>query len=294
MCSLSSYRQAGRYGFMMNRDERRGRAEGDVTQMEQCIFPTDALAGGTWAGVNRQGLALGLLNLYQRQKDAAGQHAWQSRGGIIPQLLASVTHVQQLEAALLAMPLSSFQAFTLVAMDRKTSLCFTWTGDVLTSSPLEPNEAGVSFLSSSSVDTLNILSYRQRLFEEHWQILSPQHEADIEGSVEPYVEAYAQSDVVMNKTSINTRRIAEPFGEELCDQVMFEEALSAFHLYQPRTYESESVFMSREKTHTKSLLHISVADRSRLTYLADTQLQACHTELINAHDWQTRAMTYVC
>jgi hypothetical protein len=78
-----------------NRDEQRSRPTALFPRIQrfgdgQAILPIDPLSGGTWIGVNDQGMAMGVLNV-NRQYAVPRRRKRQSRGLLIPHLLECST-----------------------------------------------------------------------------------------------------------------------------------------------------------------------------------------------------------
>ena len=70
MCTLTVYSGKKRCVVTMNRDELRTRKEAGVLHSKSIndirfFHPVDLVSGGTWFGVNNQGVILALLNRYQ-------------------------------------------------------------------------------------------------------------------------------------------------------------------------------------------------------------------------------------
>lgn len=98
MCTiLMLSARAGHLLLAGNRDEQRARpaalpprqhvltSEAGATM--RALYPIDAQAGGTWIGVNAAGVAMTLLNNYQRSAVFDTEGAPRSRGLILPELL---------------------------------------------------------------------------------------------------------------------------------------------------------------------------------------------------------------
>jgi hypothetical protein len=124
-------------------------------------YPQDPVSGGTWIGVNDDGLVVALLN--RTMTSGVQRHAPQSRGSIVPRLLgcASVDRAVQASEALDS---RTFEPFRLVMVQRATVA-------VMTGDPARPTKevfplvAPLMFTSSSLGDAL-VEAPRRRLFEQ--------------------------------------------------------------------------------------------------------------------------------
>ena len=190
MCTVTIYRAKDGIVLSMSRDESRERAEGNVKSLcldkgIKVIYPTDARAGGTWCGFNNQGVAMALLNRYQDTNQYLKHPSLaQTRGNIIPLSLSKgnyknvVSHVKSL-------PMSAYNPFDLVVVSSSDASLYSWNGesleikDVFTNAIL--NDAEHWMITSSSVKTQEILSYRHSLFTQEKFQLSHQSVEDTFG-----------------------------------------------------------------------------------------------------------------
>jgi hypothetical protein len=129
MCTISIAPHSGGVRIVCNRDERRDRSAA-LTAAEyrvgsgHAIFPRDPDGGGTWIGVNRDGLVAALLNRNpgsghaQRRGRQTAEHLT-SRGVIVPFLLQferpaeALTHLERLSEI-------SFAPFRVVLVDGRS------------------------------------------------------------------------------------------------------------------------------------------------------------------------------
>jgi uncharacterized protein with NRDE domain len=110
-----------------NRDERLGRASsgpriwaGDSPQ-ERFLAPRDEVAGGTWLGLTRAGLFVGVTNRFAAPKDDARA----SRGALVLDALRAADALA-LRASLEQLPAERYNAFHLVYADARDAFV-TWS-----------------------------------------------------------------------------------------------------------------------------------------------------------------------
>ena len=118
MCTVSVVPLEDGFRVRCNRDERRERVEAlpprwTAAGPGAALFPEDPESGGTWVGVNDRGLAVALLNRTAGRGRVPRQRPRQSRGLIVPRILAegSLEHAITSTTALDA---SEFDPFRLV------------------------------------------------------------------------------------------------------------------------------------------------------------------------------------
>lgn len=165
MCTLTWLTKPDGYQIFFNRDELTTRKQAHVPVIRtyndvKVICPIDSDAGGTWITVNQYALSLALLNKYEDEKSVRPD-LWKSRGILVRELSSLSSQVQVIEA-LNAADLFAIQAFDLVIFEpRKLPVQMTWNGTQLirTVGPKMP-------LTSSSFETLNVISSRKKYFEE--------------------------------------------------------------------------------------------------------------------------------
>jgi len=143
-----------------NRDEQRDRALGAPPQSVkigslEALMPIDVKRGGTWIGVNEQGLVMALLNNYA-VPPIKGK-AYDSRGEIVKCLL-SCEQVDSIDRELENMVMNRvYPSFTVLAWSSEKGLvfCAQWNEEELRI--IDPKE---SFFTSSSWNTQEVQSYR--------------------------------------------------------------------------------------------------------------------------------------
>jgi hypothetical protein len=151
---------------MCNRDERRTRPSARPprtwpTDVSCAIYPQDPVSGGTWIGVNDDGLVVALLN--RTTLPGAQRQAPLSRGSIVPRLLASASIIRAVERCDV-LDVRRFEPFRLVVVQRSTVAVVT--GDPgWPSTDVFPLTVPVMFTSSSLGEAL-VESPRRRLFEQ--------------------------------------------------------------------------------------------------------------------------------
>lgn len=161
MCTLTLLPESQGYTLTMNRDELRSRAEAGLHQRREgavaASFPVDAVAGGTWVGVNDQGVSLALLNGYQAPsiKDA------RSRGSIIASAIFKRSGNDILEF-LKALDVHYSNPFSLIVVSGHQVSQFHWDRQSYRWSTQVLHQP--MMLTSSSERFEQVLSYRQARF----------------------------------------------------------------------------------------------------------------------------------
>jgi Transport and Golgi organisation 2 len=165
MCTVSIVPVPDGCRVVCNRDERRTRAAAQPprafpTEVSWATYPRDPVSGGTWIGVNDDGLVVALLN-----RTVAGSEPRvlpQSRGSIVPTLLACPSIVRAVKACD-ALDISRFETFRLVMAHRSTVAVVAGDG-AHPSTELFPLLRPVMFTSSSLGDAI-VETPRRQLFE---------------------------------------------------------------------------------------------------------------------------------
>jgi uncharacterized protein with NRDE domain len=168
MCTVSIV-PVGVDGFrlMCNRDEQLSRAGGMAPMLERAlrndaIYPRDPVGGGTWVGVNSEGIAVALLNRYEEDR-VCRRGRLLSRGRVTAEALECgrldevARFGQQLDA-------TQFAPFRLVAASRHRLVVISSDGeraDVTRREFVSP----VMFTSSSLGD-IRVGAVRRALFEQ--------------------------------------------------------------------------------------------------------------------------------
>ncbi len=173
MCTLSIYRDDDIVRITMNRDERRTRAD-EIPPKQwddpNMIAPVDSQRGGTWIGVNADGVWACLLNGYLEHIDDADFDAsvYESRGTLIPEALASDDPVILIEQK----DLSPFQSFRLLIGDENLETELYWDTKTLHKEEYPLN--GWMFRTSSSWNQSEVQEFRKNFFER-WKERGAEH-----------------------------------------------------------------------------------------------------------------------
>jgi uncharacterized protein with NRDE domain len=123
--------------ILSNRDEAYGRPSGDWEwrgSNPRYFAPVDLKAGGTWIGMNEQGVVVALTNIFPGRMNPA----FRSRGALVVELL----HLDEARRApeLLHSILKDrpYNNFNLLVGDRTSAYLFTWQGRDLRQHELSP------------------------------------------------------------------------------------------------------------------------------------------------------------
>lgn len=143
MCTVSWDCNEERTRLWFNRDELNSRdpAEPPVlhdTGSSTAIYPRDPVGGGTWLGVNSNGLILGLLNFYEQGEPSPTfvPERRFSRGQVVVELLAARSP-EQAWRRLQSLPLKAIAPFHLLVLQEARPYHWSWTGKPpLTAVPL--------------------------------------------------------------------------------------------------------------------------------------------------------------
>ena len=188
MCTLSILRLREGYSLMFNRDEsplreaaRAVAGLSDDAGQVQALYPLDPPSQGSFVGVNRAGVAFGLLNQHPSAYQRPAQT--QSRGRLIPLALAAPTAIAGLERVA-ALDLSMTPPFLLVGVDEASApMSLRWDGREL---QRRLHEDGAFQTSSSSVQAADALTYRRRGFDRLLETLDGQDDAVTLAAQEAY------------------------------------------------------------------------------------------------------------
>lgn len=140
MCTVSFLPSRRGFVLAMNRDERKSRVEGLPPRLwragaRRCLYPSEP-DGGSWIGVNDRGLALALINWYEKpQRDRT---LMTSRGLVIPHLLQA-EDVETAGALLKELPLARINPFRLIAISLSHATIREWRWDGKTLTLLRPD-----------------------------------------------------------------------------------------------------------------------------------------------------------
>ncbi len=166
MCTVSVVPTDGGCRVVCNRDERRTRPIARPprqwpTGMSRATFPQDPASGGTWIGVNDNGLVVALLN--RTSTSGVVHQAARSRGTIVPELLACASIDQALTAAEV-LDSRAFEPFRLVVVQRATVAVIN-CDSACASIEVFPLVSPLMFTSSSLGDAI-VEAPRHALFEQ--------------------------------------------------------------------------------------------------------------------------------
>ena len=125
-----------------------------------CIFPEDSDAGGTWIGVNEDGLCACLLNFY-RHSITAGSAEYVSRGLLVRSILDSPERSVAIDRVMASNP-TDYRFFSMLLFDPTSPpVLLRWTGQddkpEIIDNPTMPK-------SSSSFRTAEVVASRKDLY----------------------------------------------------------------------------------------------------------------------------------
>lgn len=165
MCTVSIVPLNGGGRIVCNRDERRTRPAACSprawpTEVSWATYPCEPASGGTWIGVNDDGLVGALLN--RTRTPGAERRPLRSRGLIVPALLACPSIDRALRVAQ-DIDSREFEPFRLVLAQRSMVAVLT-TDPAPSSVEIFPLAGPVMFTSSSLGDAL-VEAPRRALFE---------------------------------------------------------------------------------------------------------------------------------
>jgi uncharacterized protein with NRDE domain len=187
----------------MNRDDARERPEAAPSLWTdgQITFaaPRDLQAGGTWIGVNANGIAACLLNRYDGS--LAG---YVSRGRIVIEAIQGSTFKAAC-GALEALDHGAFSPFTCIIVDRSNAARFDWTGSSFERSELPRTDV---MATSSSWQFDDVKRRREARFREIWasSAVASDRVAAFHGAQEPTHDAWAP---MMQRPQSHTKSITQ-------------------------------------------------------------------------------------
>jgi uncharacterized protein with NRDE domain len=211
----------------MNRDEAIDRLEGEpVTLYDDSgaldyWHPTDAPTGGTWFGVNGEGMVMALLNRYQdinlnqniplQSQNLRSDHSFEkhlkndkylSRGLIIPALLPCKS-IEEVLRKCTTFDWSRYAPFDLFIFYRDGHHQLKWSNNVL--SMMNDRSKAPFFYTSSSVDFEDAKLYRESVFKQFVENSLPNK--NFESAANDAVSLLHESYCNRNRSlSINMRR----------------------------------------------------------------------------------------
>lgn len=164
MCTLSVFSNDNRLIITMNRDEQRSRKEHKNLHItDTACFPVDIVSQGTWFGINKSGLVCALLNRYQ---DAHYNDKPKSRGTIIPEFLSYTSMSEAIQSAN-NLSFTDYNPFDFFVITHDEILSVSWDG--VKSNIRKKVMSDVFFITSSSVNTADVLKYRHHIFSDFIQ-----------------------------------------------------------------------------------------------------------------------------
>lgn len=127
MCTVTIIPTRRGYRLGMNRDEKLtrpvGRPPQRITERGHSFIAPSEPGGGTWIGLNDQGVCLALINWYAVSRQVAGRAV--SRGEIIPAARFAVDD-RSVEAILAKLPLKRTNPFRLIGVFPSSHAIIEW------------------------------------------------------------------------------------------------------------------------------------------------------------------------
>lgn len=164
MCTLTILRDEGRVLVTMNRDDLAGRPEAAPEEWPSAkptfVAPKDLQAGGTWIGVNANGVIACLLNRYDPAPAGCT-----SRGSIVLEAMRNAS-VDDACNALKALDHAAYSPFTCLLVGHDSSTRLDWTGARLTRTNLPASD--IIMATSSSWQFDEVKAKREGLFRRIW------------------------------------------------------------------------------------------------------------------------------
>jgi uncharacterized protein with NRDE domain len=122
---------------LSNRDEAYDRPAGGWDWRgsgRDCFAPIDLEAGGTWIGLNRNGVVAALTNIFPSWEGTD----FRSRGALVTDMLQLDAAAGAPEAMAQSFSVYSYNKFNLLVADPLTAFVFSWAGDELETFDLRP------------------------------------------------------------------------------------------------------------------------------------------------------------
>lgn len=166
MCTVTLHTDDAGLLVTMNRDEARGRAPelpprlGRTPSGTAWLGPRDGARGGTWIGVNGDGLVACLLNRY-----AAGEVPdpdAPSRGELVPEAMAHPTLAEARDWAMTVLDPAPYPPFTLLLAGQSEGCAIAWDGHARS---LEALPTPWAMVTSSWFDPDAVAAWRARAFD---------------------------------------------------------------------------------------------------------------------------------
>lgn len=171
MCTLSWKWSEETFHLFFNRDEAlaRPKALPPIVRQEKenlILCPIDPQGGGTWMGVNQQGLVIALVNDYQNPAKQAVT-GLRSRGLLVLELLTEVS-VDSILKAIQGMELSCYPGFLLHLFSlSEEGWQIHWNGEQLNLKEISEVKLPIS---SSSVYPQEAERYRQQRYSDAFSV----------------------------------------------------------------------------------------------------------------------------
>jgi Transport and Golgi organisation 2 len=167
VCTVSTIPFGDGLRLVCNRDEQRTRPvalepRSGTLGMRMAIFPVDPVSGGTWIGINDACLAFVLLNRTPHARSRVVVEGRQSRGTIIPPLLAHERLHNAIDQAMTIEP-SDFEPFRLIALQGFTLASILSDGRRLSCTFMNPQRP--LLFTSSSLGDARVEIPRHDLFD---------------------------------------------------------------------------------------------------------------------------------
>jgi uncharacterized protein with NRDE domain len=169
MCTVSWHTFDDAFTVLFNRDEclQRQAAQPPAVQNVngiQTIYPIDPEGGGTWLGVNTQGVALCMLNFYEQENLDPTPPATRfiSRGQLLLDLLSS-SSVDEISAQLIRKDLEPYRPFHFLLLSSREQNQWTWDSRTLSSRQLQAEDKP---LTTSSLQPDKVFAWRRNRFRQ--------------------------------------------------------------------------------------------------------------------------------
>jgi len=207
MCTVSWTRRSDGYDLFFNRDERKTRAAELPPALARragvaFVAPWDGERGGTWLAANEFGLTVCLLNDYASSWRPALDVESNSRGHIVTSC-AMATNRAEVLRILRRQPLVRTPAFRLVALARdEAPVVVSWDGVLRYGYGAE-----ISFLSSSSFSTEEVVAYRRARYQAMMGDATNPTLAKLADLHHEHESAKGAHSVLMHRSDASTRSV---------------------------------------------------------------------------------------
>ena len=221
MCTLTFLPGSGTdFSLVSNRDEspKRQTLLPDHYDLDgvECIFPKDALAGGSWIGISSLNRAVCLMNGgFERHK--MGKYG-RSRGLIVLDLLTSSNSIEIMES----LALEGVEPFTVVTIDWQNELELVecvWDGN---KKHIQTLDKAPRIWSSRQLYTSEVAAQREAWFHEFLAA----GRKDLQAQLHFHKTAGigdSENDLVMNRGFVRTKSVSSIFKKDSKVQFRYEE-----------------------------------------------------------------------